>query len=169
MKVNRVLLLVAAAFAGLTTFQCEGGNTMAEENKALTRRFYEETINKGNVDAFDEFLSSDFIDHNPDPGQGPGREGLKQSFEQGRAAFPDLRLTIDDMIAEGDKVVTHLTFTGTHKAEYGGIPATGKQVRVTAIDIIRITGGKAVESWGLSDAAGMMQQLGVFPTPEQAE
>ena len=141
---------------------------MSEENKARTRQFYEEVINKKDLDLMDEYCVSDFIDHNPDPGQGQGLEGVKESFRQALDAFPDLHLAIDDMIAEGDKVVSRLTFSGTHKAEFAGIPASGKSFSVPVIDIIRIVDGKAVERWGLYDSMSMMQQIGAMPGPEGA-
>ncbi|MFQ5795562.1 MAG: ester cyclase [Candidatus Bipolaricaulia bacterium] len=134
-----------------------------EENKAKTRRFYEEVLSQRNVDVLDEFIGAGFVDHNPNPGQAPGLEGVKQIFAQILVSFPDLHFTIEDMIAEGDKVTTRLTLSGTHQGEFQGIPATGKQVAMTGIDIIRIEGGKAVERWGEFDFLGMMQQLGVVP------
>ncbi len=138
---------------------------MSEENKALARRYVEEVINKGNLAVIDELAAADFVEHSPFPGQAPGIEGEEQLIGMMRAAFPDLHSTIEDLIAEGDKVVLRATTRGTHKGEFMGIPPTGKQVTVTEIHIIRFVGGKGVEHWGEVDMMGMMQQLGVAPTP----
>ncbi len=139
---------------------------MSEENKAQMRRVYEEFVNKGNLAVLEELTSPDFVDHNSPPGVPAGLEGVKQTFAMFRAAFPDFHMTVEDMIAEGDRVVSRVTIRGTHKGDFMGIVATGKQVTVQVIDIIRIAGGKAVERWGQLDEMGMMQQLGVVPTSE---
>ena len=137
---------------------------MSEENKALFRRATEEVFNKGNLDAIDEFMAPDMVDHSLVPGQDPGPEGFKKLVTMFRAAFPDLHSTVEDLIAEGDKVVGRMTTRGTHQGEFMGIAATGKQIEFSEIHIIRIAGGKAVEHWGISDDMGMMQQLGVIPS-----
>ncbi len=139
----------------------------AEENKAIVRRAIEEGWNQGNLAVFDETNAPEYVDHAAIPGQGPGAEGYKQAVQMTRAAFPDLHLTIDDMIAEGDRVVTRWTARGTHQGEYFGIPATGKPVEITGINIGRIVNGKVVENWQNSDQLGLMQQLSVIPAPGQ--
>jgi len=137
---------------------------MSEEKKGLVRRFYEEIWKNGNLGIIDELCASDFVDHNPPPpGLAPGLEGAKQVFTMFRRAFPDMQFTVEDQIAEGDKVVSRGTFRGTHKGELMGIPPTGKQGKMTVIDIIRIVDGKMVERWGEMDMLGLMQQLGVAP------
>jgi steroid delta-isomerase-like uncharacterized protein len=108
-------------------------------------------------------LSDDFVDHDPAPGQGPGRNGYAQMAAAFFSAFPDLRVQNHDVIVEGDKAVARWTADGTHRGELMGIPATGKRVRLKGIDVIRATNGKIVERWGEFDALGMMQQLGVIP------
>ena len=138
-----------------------------EENKAMHHRFGEELFNKGNFAVADELLATNLVDHNPFPGQAPGPEGVKQIATMLRAAFPDIHFTWDDKIVEGDKAVIRSTMRGTHKGEFLGIPATGKQVAVTGIDIVRIEGGKIVEHWGQQDTLGMMQQLGATSPPGQ--
>ena len=139
-----------------------------EENKANTRRFYEEVWGKGNLDVADELSAENFVDHNPvDPNLPPGIEGFKQMVPMFRTAFPDLQFTIEDMIAEGDKVVSRLTMRATHQGEFMGVPATGKQVTVTGMNISRHANGKYVEDWGNWDALGMLQQFGVTLTPPQ--
>ncbi len=138
-----------------------------EENKGILRRFYEE-IGKGNLAIIDELIADDQVEHSPFlPGQAPGRQGTLELFTMIRAAFPDLHFTVEDMVAEGDKVVCRGTFGGTHKGEFMGIAATGKQMTVGVIEIVRIAGGKMVEHWNVVDNLSMMQQLGVVPPPGQ--
>jgi steroid delta-isomerase-like uncharacterized protein len=139
-----------------------------EENKALVRRFDEEVWGKGNLAVADELLATNFVLHAPPPEVAPDLEGYKQWVSTARTAFPDLQTTIEDMIAEGDKVVTRWTVRGTHKGEIMGIAPTGKQVTMTGISIDRIEGGKIVEEWNEMDMLGMMQQLGAVPPPKQA-
>ncbi len=133
-----------------------------EENKALVRHFYEE-IDKGNLAAMDEIVAEDYINHSPPPFPGPpGREGLKIAFKIFWDATPGYH-KIEDMIAEGDKVVTRLTAYGTHVGEMFGIPPTGNQLTMTAVAIHRIADGKIVEHWSNKDELGFMRQLGVLP------
>ena len=135
----------------------------AEQNKAAARRFLEET-DRGNLDVIDELVSPDAVDHNPFPGQAPGAEGVRQVFAMLKAAFPDMSQSIQDMVAEGDRVAIRSTLHGTHRGEFLGIPATGKQVALPGIDIIRFDEeGKMIEHWGLFDVPLLMQQLGVMP------
>lgn len=137
-----------------------------EENKAVGRRLLE-GFNTGNVEIADKLVDTNFVNHNPDYGVTPDREGLKQYVNIMLTAFPDATVTIDDEIAEGDKVVARTTITGTHKGEIMGIPPTGKQVSIPSILIIRYAEGKAMERWALSDRLSLMQQLGILPTPGQ--
>ncbi len=134
-----------------------------EDNKALMRRFLEEVFNKKNLAAIDEFIAPNHVDHTLPAFLPSTREGSKQAIGMYLKAFPDLHLTVEDMIAEGDKVVTRFTSRGTQKGTFMGIPPTGKQVTVSSIVIARIAGGKSVEQWGLDDQLGMLQQLGVIP------
>ncbi len=134
-----------------------------EQNKALMRRFYDEVVNGGNLNAIDELASPDFVDHEAFPGLATGREGVKQFFSLLRTGFPDLRMNVDDLIAERDKVVARATMTGTHQGEFAGIAATGKRVNVPTIDIVRFAAGKLAEHWGVTDTASMMEQLGALP------
>ena len=101
------------------------------------------------------------------PGQAQGRQGTLELFTMLRTVFPDLRITVEDIVAEGDKVVSRGTFSGTHKGEFMGIAPTGKQITVGLIEIVRIVAGKMVEHWNVVDNLGMMRQLGVVPTPGQ--
>ncbi len=137
-----------------------------EQNKALIGRFIEELFNRGNMSLADEMLAPDFVDREQlPPGIPNDREGVKVLTTMLRGAFPDFKATIDDILAEGDKVVIRMTWSGTQKGEFMGIPATGKRVSFGVIDIIRIAGGKLVEHWGQMDSMGMMQQLGAIPAP----
>ena len=139
----------------------------AEENKAIARRAYE-IFSSGNLEALQEVIAPDLVDHNAAPGQAPGIEGTRQVLGMLRAAFPDLRLTPEDLIAEGDRVVARLMVTGTHQGEFQGLPPTGKQVTMSGIEIVRLAGGKAVERWGEFDILGLLQQLGAVPAPGAA-
>ena len=134
-----------------------------EDNKALIRRFYEEVFNKRNLAAINDFYAPDHIDHTLPPGLPVGPDGTKQAIAMTLSGFSDLRVTIEDMIAEGDKVVIRFTTHGTQQGTLGGIPTTGKQVAVMTIEITRIAGGKIVEDWGLDDRLGMLQHLGLVP------
>lgn len=136
---------------------------MTEQNKALLRRFYEEVIGEGKLDLIDELIAPDFVEHEEFPDMPPGRDGVKQVFSMFLEAFPDLHFHIKDMLAEGDKVVARVTMHGTHKGPFMGIPPTGKEIFVQAIDILRFADGKAIEHWGVTDQMSMMEQLGVKP------
>jgi steroid delta-isomerase-like uncharacterized protein len=146
-----------------------GGISMSAENKALIRRVYEEAWNKGNLAILDEVVSPDYVDHSLPPGLPPGKEGIKQLIAMYQAAFPDTVMTVEDQIAEGDKVVTRWSARGTHKGELMGVPPTGKVVTVSGIDISRVADGMEVEHWAEFDLMGMMQQLGVVPAPGESE
>jgi len=136
----------------------------AEENKERFRNFMEEVANRGNMAALDEFVASDFVEREElPPGAPPGRDAVEYFFTMVRTGFPDLQVTLDDVIAEGDKVVARTTWRGAHRGEFMGIPPTGKTVAFTAIDIVRYAGGKMVEHWGQIDNLGLLQQLGVVP------
>lgn len=138
---------------------------MSEENNAIMNRLMEEVLNKKNLAAADEIVAEDFVELDPLPGQEQGREGLKQILSMFFAAFPDLRWTVEEQIAEGDKVVSRFTWRGTHKGEFLGISPTGGQVTVKGVVIDRVVEGQFVESRILMDNLGMMQQLGVIPAP----
>ncbi len=135
-----------------------------EENKAVVRRFLEEVFSKGNLELVDELFAPNYVLHDPAvPGEVRGPEGIKQYVDMYRSAYPDTRFTVEDQIAEGDRVVTRWTGRGTHQGELMGIPPTGQEVTVTGIEFDRVSGGKLEETWVNYDAMGMMQQLGVIP------
>ena len=137
-----------------------------EQNKALVRRLVEEVLNQGNMSVIDELFSPDFVEHEKLPPEiPPGREAPKVMFTMLRSAFPDFKATIEHLIAEGDKVVLSMTWTGTQKGEFMGVPPTGKSISIGVIDIIRLAEGKFVEHWGIMDSMALMQQLGAIPAP----
>jgi len=138
---------------------------MSEENKELARRFIER-FNQKDQDVFDELLAPDFVDLSPAPGAEPTREGWKQNVSMGEwLAIPDLHFEIEEQIAEGDRVVNRLVARGTHKGEFLGIPATGREVASDNVTIFRIAGGKIIERWTIFDALGVMMQLGAISPP----
>ena len=144
----------------------------AEENKAVVQRVYEQIFNQGNLDQIEELISPDIVDHEAPP---PGMEGLedievlRQFVKMSHDAFPDLQFTVEDMIAEGDKVAARYTMRGTHQGEFMGMAPTGNRIEVTGTDIMRCEDGKIAEHWGNFDDLGMMQQLGVIPEQGQSE
>ena len=133
--------------------------------EALTRRFINEVINEGNLDVIDEALDDEFVEHEEFPGLPPGKEGPRFFVTMFREGFPDLSATIEDIIVEGNKVVSRVRFSGTHRGEFMGIPPTGKKIDVQAIDIVAYRDGKATDHWGVTDQLAMMQQLGVIEEP----
>jgi len=139
-----------------------------EENKKFMNSFIEEVINKQNLNAANNLVSEDFTEHVPFPGQGPGREGLKFALNSMFLGFPDMKWTVDEQIAEGEKVVSRFTWTGTHKGEFMGIPPTNKRVKVWGVVIDVVRNGLFSESRIIMDSVGLLQQLGVMPqTPEE--
>src|SRR5215471_2005480 len=141
-----------------------------EENKALVRRAIEEVWNQGNVALLDELDDANLIHHDPDFPNIRTREDYTQWVIETRNAFPDLHLTIEDLVAEGDQVVTRWTFRGTNTGALVTpmpLPATGRQVTVTGITISHSAGGKFLENWQQGDTLGFLQQLGLIPAPGQ--
>ena len=137
---------------------------MSEVNKTIVRRLFEEVWNKGNLSVADELFTPNYDHHDPStPDFGRGPESEKKRATLYRTAFPDLRLTIEDIIAEGDAVMARWSCRGTHKGALGGIAPTGKQVTISGVSIARLSGGKMAEGWINWDALGLMQQLGVVP------
>ena len=135
-------------------------------NKQVIRDFLEEVINQGRLERADALVKSDFIELDPLPGQQQGREGLKDVIGHIRSAFPDTRWVVDEMVAEGDKVVTRFHWTGTHLESFLGIAATGKPVKVIGVVIDRLEEGKMADSRILMNELSLMQQLGVLPNPQ---
>ncbi len=132
-----------------------------EDNKALVRRFYEEVWNRGNLGAADDIFADDYARHDLRPGNAlSGPAGQKKIAGDLRAAFPDLHMTVDLMIAEGDLVMARWTTEGTNTGQWGDVPPTGKYARFSGVNIFRIAQGKVVELWNHRDDLGVMQQLG---------
>jgi predicted ester cyclase len=136
---------------------------MSTDNEAAMRAMYS-AMSTGDLDALDKVCHPDFVDHDAEPGQGPGLQGVKESFAGFRAAIPDMAAEVHDLFSAGDKVVARVTLTGTHTGSLGEIPASGNEISVNNIDIIRFEGGVAVERWGRADSLAFMQQLGVIPS-----
>lgn len=137
---------------------------MSDANKNVIRRVFEEVWNKGNVAVADELFTPNYAHHDPSTAdQGHGPEGEKKRANLYRSAFPDLHFTIEEVIADGDKVVARYSARGTHKGELNGIAPTGKSTNVSGVTIVRIANGKIAESWVNWDALGLMRQLGVVP------
>ena len=134
----------------------------AEANKAATQRFYQEVINGKNVDAIDELLTVDGVDHTFGS---QSAEQAKQFIGMVHHAFPDLHAEVHDVIAEGDLVAARVTYSGTHQGEFVGIPATGRQTQTSGVDFFRMQGGRQAEHWGGPDMFSLLQQLGVMPAP----
>lgn len=134
-----------------------------EANKNLVRRFVEEVFNNRNLDAIEAFLAPDLVDHTLPPSLPPTTEGSKQGVSMFLKAFPDLRITIDDLVAEGDRVIIRYTSRGVQRGSFGGLPPSGRRVEVSSYLTARIANGKIVEMWGLDDRLAMIQQLGMIP------
>ncbi|MGH2535082.1 MAG: ester cyclase [Thermomicrobiales bacterium] len=133
----------------------------AEENKELVRRFFEEVWNQADETAIDRYIAEQAAGNDPD--FGAGREAFRAQWRKWHAAFPDLHFQIDDLVAEGNKVVTRWTLTGTHRGEFMGIPATGHAIRVAGTSLDRIEHGQIQEGFDGWDALGLRQQLGAIP------
>ena len=134
---------------------------MSAENKAIVQQIYD-VINSRELDGLDALIAADLTDHSPVPGTAPGLAGTKQTLSMYHAVFSDLRATTEDMIADGDKVVVRLMMNGTNTGEFMGLPPTGKQVKMSGIEMFRLVDSKIVERWAEFDMMSLMQQLGVM-------
>jgi steroid delta-isomerase-like uncharacterized protein len=134
-------------------------STTLEANKAVVRRFIEEIFLKGDFSAVDELLTEDFAPHTWGP-MPPGRDGLKQAIERVSKGISDPSMTIDDVVAEGDRVAVRLTSSATHTGEFMGMPASGRRYEIGEIHIFRLRDGRVSEHWHQADFLGMMKQLG---------
>ena len=138
------------------------------DNIGIMQRFMDEVLNQGRLDAADELVREDFIELDPLPGQRQGREGLKEVIAMMRSAFPDMHWVAEEVIAADEKVVTRFKWSGTHRGDFLGIPATGRKVVVPGVVIDRLEAGKMADSRILMDTLGLMQQLGAIPGPAGA-
>ena len=139
---------------------------MSEQHKAVVRRYYDEVLNQRKIDLLDELAVEDYVEHDPFPGQGNGLADLKARVAGLFAAFNPLRFTIEDIIAEGDKVVVRWTNAGTDSGGFLGMPATGGDFGIAGIDIHVVRDGKLAEHWHVVDLLAQMQQLGLIPQPD---
>jgi steroid delta-isomerase-like uncharacterized protein len=137
--------------------------TDPEANKAVLRRFYEEFWNAGNVDAIDELVADDYVDHQPVPGTPAGKAGFADLIRLWHTGFPDMTETVEALIAEGDLVVGRFTFRGTHTGEFMGIAPTGRPVSMTGVDVVRIADGRIAEFWYAEQLHDLLRQLDALP------
>jgi steroid delta-isomerase-like uncharacterized protein len=171
---KKFLLIIPLVFLLCFALSCQQGEEVAEEvpeggieeeNKAAVRNWFEEGWNNHNPDIIEKYFAEDFYNYSMDV----NRDQLKQFISNTLIALPDIQFTIEDQIAEGDQVATRWTLRATHKGEFMGVPATGKQFVASGMNISRHANGKYVEDWGNWDALGMLQQLGVTMTPPQPQ
>jgi steroid delta-isomerase-like uncharacterized protein len=164
---RRALILSSPAVALAATSAQARPTDGPDTNKALVSRFFAEVWSTGDVSRRDAFLAPGYRGHQAGSPDTIDRDGWTAWFQGFRSAFPDARFTVEDMVAEGDRVAARLTMRGTHLGSLNGIPATGRSVVVSGMSIERITDGRIVEGWNENDALGMMGQLGVLPSPRQ--
>jgi steroid delta-isomerase-like uncharacterized protein len=164
---NRFVVFVSLLLAFLLQWACtqsSGPTAEEKQNKTTVERIFTEFVNQANEATFDELVDANLKEHEQlPPGFEQSSEGVKQMFRAFRGGFPDLNFKIDQLIAADDKVVIRLTVTGTHEGQFMNMPATGKKVSYSVIDIFRLANGKIIEHWGISDNLTMMTQLGVIP------
>lgn len=141
----------------------------SEQNKAVIRRFIEEVWGKGDTTLLSDLADVNVADHNPMPNQASGIDGQRQAVNLFHSAFKDIRMKVEDLIAEGDKVVDHWTVSASNYGDFLGIPATGRSVTFTGTDIYRLVDGKIVELWHVEDILGLLQQLGAVPNMPGAQ
>ena len=138
---------------------------MTTATQTMNERIPLEDINNNKFELIDELYATDYVEHTPQPGVPPTRDGFKQTAIALKKAFPDLRYTIDDVVDGGDRIVHRLTASGTMKGEFAGMPATGKHATWTEIHIGRVVNGRLTEHWGVIDQLSMLIQLGVIESP----
>lgn len=134
-----------------------------EQLKLLAKQFYEEVLNRGDLDAIDQLIAEDFVDHEEMPGIPNTREGVRDWVQLMRGAFPDLTVTINSMVAEGDEVWVQMTMRGTQDGPFLHIPPSGRRVEVSGFDRVRVRNGQAIEHWGITDNLALLGQLGQLP------
>ena len=165
---NRIIISLIVLTAFVFCAECRQNEAVndLEKNKEIVQRVFEEVWNKGNLDVADDCIAAGFMRHDPTaPDENWGTlDNFKQEAEGVRNAFPEQRMNIEDIIAEGDRVAIRFTSTGTHKGELNGVPATGNTIDVTGYEILRIKNGKIAEWWHLGDMFTLMGQLGLLPS-----
>ena len=137
---------------------------MAQDNATIIRRFVDEVITQGKIDSAEQYVWEDVVEQVPLPGQGPGLDGLKDALRGMRVGFPDIVFSIQEQIAEGEKVASRFEWSGTPKGEFFGVPATGRTVHVWGIVIDRLEDGRIKDTRIIMDALGLMAQLGALPS-----
>lgn len=163
---NLIYIFVIAVLTASCNMADNAANMKSDAIKAHVQGFYDKVVNGHNPAAIDSFVTADFINHNPDPGHsGHGAEDLKAGFAEFISAFPDIHVTINYLVVEGDKCVAHITMTGTNSGAMGAMPATNKQMSIDGIDVVTIKDGKATERWGIYNNMKMMADLGMMPPP----
>jgi len=137
--------------------------TLSDAAKAVVRRNTEEVQGGGNYELFDELFADDFLDHTPQPGRTPDKDGVRQLYKTLRSAFPDFRAEIHWQLADGDRVTTYNTYHGTHLGKFLGVAPTGRKIQFETVDVMRVCDGKIAEHWGVANLFSLMQQLGAWP------
>jgi steroid delta-isomerase-like uncharacterized protein len=156
--VAAVLVTIGSAIMSIPAFPTD--KPSAGSGAKTFSAFVEQVFNQGQIEKSDLYFAPDFIDHAPWPGKSADVAGFKAGLAEMRSAFPDLKVTIERTVSEGDLVVVHMTMSGTHRGDYMGAKPSGKTFKVEAIDIVRVKNGRFTEHWGIFDAA-MMAQLGL--------
>jgi steroid delta-isomerase-like uncharacterized protein len=139
------------------------GNSIGEDAKTVVRMNTELVQGRGDFDLFEELFAEDFVDHTPQPGTTPNKDGVRVLYTRLREAFPDFRPEIHWQSVDGDLVTTFKTYHGTHLGDFLGVPPTGKEIRFETVDAMRVRDGKITEHWGVANLYGLMQQLGQLP------
>jgi steroid delta-isomerase-like uncharacterized protein len=160
-----VLVIVLAGLFHQPSSSAQGKKSASAQNKVLVKKAYD-WFNSKSWDSLATIIAADYIEHNPDQGQKPGFDGLKAQFQQYYATFPDMKMEMKDITAEGDRVMTRVVITGTMTGKMGDVPSNGKKMDVDMLEELRIKDGKMVERWGVFDAMKMMTQLGMMPPPD---
>jgi len=137
---------------------------MSQESNIAAQERFGAAVNNGDFRAFDEVVAPNAVDHDPAPGQAPGPEGYRQFFTELRTAFPDLKISVEHMVADADNVAFAYTVSGTNQGAFMGFAPTGKRMQVRGMQISKFADGKMIERWGSSDQMGMLQQLGLLPS-----
>jgi steroid delta-isomerase-like uncharacterized protein len=144
-------------------------NTSSEAAKAVVRRNTVEVQGRGNFEVFEELFAMDFVDHTPQPGRTPDRNGARELYHVLRAAFPDFHAEIHWQAADGDLVTTYKTYHGTHQGTFLGVAPTGRKIHFETVDAMRVRNGQITEHWGVANLFSLMQQLGALPPVTQVE
>jgi steroid delta-isomerase-like uncharacterized protein len=135
----------------------------SEAAKAVVRRNTDEVQSRGNFEVFEELFADDFVDHTPQPGRTPDKNGARELYRALRGAFPDFRAVIHWQLADGDRVTTYKTYHGTHEGAFLGVVPTGRQIQFETVDVMQVRDGKITAHWGVANLFSLMQQLGAWP------